>query len=61
VFFLKAVLVDRQVLLHPFAEHHRVKATGNPLAPIIVPLTTSEGISSYFPTSILAFRSLWGL
>ena len=30
VFFLKVVLVDRQVLLHPFAEHHRVKATGNP-------------------------------
>ena len=34
VFFLKVFLVDRQVLLHPFAEHHRVEATDNPLAPI---------------------------
>ena len=34
VFFLKVVFVDRQMLLHPFAEHHHAKSTGNPLAPI---------------------------
>ena len=32
--FLKVIIVDRQMLLYPFAEHHRMKATGNPFAPI---------------------------